>query len=337
MTKSSEIKSYNFKGSLKFEDITIPEEEMAESGAAQVVNMLKSAELTWTGGYRLDPMLMEINLQLALKGDMAITFNVPIIMTEKKAWVKVPNIPMLPIPEDVVGKFVELDLEELAKQSGQEIPTTDVAKSQKLANDVMGIVFKHVEEESYLSDIEVKDAGLPADVEVNQVVQFHMDQTQIEPLVKAVIEKIAPEIIDLLSNNQEYRDLLQLKQEDLDEAKKALSEVKDEDLNEGFAQMKEELKTLDIKSNIGIDKDEYPVYTDATIKAAIESADLTGSIGLKLVSQMTGINEEVKFEIGEPKGDDVITMEELQAQMGGMFGGDMGAGELEGMDLETLE
>lgn len=331
MSKSSDIKSYNFKGSMKFEEFNIPDESMSDSEAAALVNMFKSAELSWTGAYRADPMLTELNLKLELKGDLAVTFNVPVIMTQKKVWIKVPNIPMLPIPEEVVGKFVELDLEELAKQAGQPLPSTDIAKSQKFANDMMEIVFKHVEEEKYLTDINVKDAGLPADVDVKQVVQFHMDQSQLEPFINTIIEKIAPEVIDLLSKNQEYRDMLQLKQEDLDTAKKELGEVKDGEISEALAEMKKELKSLDIKANIGIDKKEYPVYTDATIKAAIESEELTGSIGIKVVSQMTGINEEAKFEVGEPKAEEVITLEQLQEQMGGMFGG-MGAEGLENTD-----
>lgn len=329
MSKSSDMKSYNFKGSMKFEDFNFPDAEMSQSEAAAVVNTLKSAELSWTGAYRADPLLMEINLQLALKGDLAVTFNIPIVMTDKKVWVKIPNIPMLPIPEELIGKFIELDLEELAKQSGQPLPSMDAGKSQKLVNDVLAIVFKHVEEEQYLTDVKAKDAGLPDDVDVNQVVQFHMDQSQLEPFINTVIDKIAPEVIDLLSSNQEYRDLLQLKQEDLDTAKKELSSVKDGELSKSIEEMKKELKSLDIKTNIGIDKKEYPVYTDATIKAAIESADLTGSFGIKVVSQMSGINEDVKFEIGEPKGDEVISMEQLQEQLGGMFGGMQG---LDGTD-----
>lgn len=321
MSKSSEMKSYNFKGSLKFEDFNFPQQDMSASQAAAVINTLKSAELSWTGAYRVDPMLMEINLQLALKGDLAVTFNVPIVMNSQKIWVKIPNIPMLPIPQDVVGKFVEFDLKKLAEQSGKTMPSMDVSKSQKLLNDVMAIVFKNVEEKDYLTAIKVKDAGLPADVVANQVVQFHMDKSQIEPFVNTVIDKIAPEVIDLLSKNEEYKNLLQLKQQDLDNAKKALGDVKGKQLTDGMAQMKKELKSFDIKANIGLDKNEYPVYTDATIKAAIESANLTGSLGIKVVSQMTGINSEVKFEIGEPKGADVITMDELQKKLGGMFGG----------------
>jgi flagellar motor protein MotB len=328
MSKSSDIKSYNFKGSMKFEDFNFPEEDMSADEAAAIISTLKSAELSWTGAYKADPMMMEMNLKLDLKGDLAISFTIPIIMTTEKVWVKIPNIPMLPIPDNVKNKFVELDLKELAEQSGQTIPTMDIGKSQQLGNDILEIVFKHVEEETYLTSVAVKDAGLPADVtNVDQVIQFNMDKAQIEPFVKTIVEKIAPELIELLSSNEEYRNMLQLKPEDLEEAKKSLAEVKDGEIAEGLAEMDKELKSLNIKSIIGIDKDNYPVYTDAKIAAAIESEDLTGSFAIKVISQNTNINGDVKFEVGEPKGDDVLTLEELQEQMGGL----LGSGGLEGL------
>src|SRR5690606_9660938 len=113
------------------------------------------------------------------------------------------------------------------------IPTMDIGKSQQLGNDILEIVFKHVEEETYLTSVAVKDAGLPADVtNVDQVIQFNMDKAQIEPFVKTIVEKIAPELIELLSSNEEYRNMLQLKPEDLEEAKKGLAEVKDGEIAE---------------------------------------------------------------------------------------------------------
>lgn len=335
MSKSSDIKSYNFKGSMKFEEFNFPQEDMSADEAAAIINMLKSAELSWTGAYKADPMMMEMNLKLDLKGDLAISFTIPIIMTTEKVWVKIPNIPMLPIPESIQNKFVELDLKELAEQSGQPIPSMDVGKSQKMVNDMMEIIFKHIEEDTYLTSIDKKEAGLPEDITVDQVVQFHMDKAQIEPFVNTVIDKIAPEIIELLATNEEYRNMLQLKPEDLEEAKKGLAEVKEGEISDGLAEMNKELKSLNVKANIGIDKNEYPVYTDIKIDAAIESEEATGSFAIKIVSQNTNINGDVKFEVGQPKGEDVVTLEELQEQMGGMFGGSMEG--LEGMDLEATD
>ncbi|MFB9279241.1 hypothetical protein [Cohnella cellulosilytica] len=321
MSKSADIKSYNFTGSMVFEDFNFPAEGDGAAEAAAALNLMKSAELSWTGAYRADPMLMELNLKLALQGDLAITFNIPVVMTQKKVWIKVPNIPMLPIPETVVDKFIELDLEQLAEEAGQPLPNVDVAKSQKFANDLMEIVFKHVDADTHLKTVKAKDVGLPSDVNASQVVQFHLDQSQLETFVNTVIEKIAPEVIELLSTNAEYRDMLQLKQEDLDQAKAELENAKSGDASEAIAEMKQELKKLDVTVNYAIDKKDYPIYTDAKISAAIESEELTGSVGIKVVSHMTGINEAPKFEIGEPKAEEVMTLEEVEAEMGGLLGG----------------
>ncbi|BBI30703.1 hypothetical protein [Cohnella abietis] len=322
LSKSADLKSYSFKGQMKIEDFNFPDEEMEAGEAAYILNLFKSAELSWTGAYRADPMMTEINLQFALQGDLAVTFKIPIIITAEKVWVKVPNIPMLPIPEEITGKFIEFDLKKLEEMAGEKLPTMDVSKSQKFVKEITDIVFKHIEEEKYLSSVKVKEAGLPADVvDVKQVVQLHLDQSQIEPLFTTIVDKIAPEVLDLLSKNKEYLELTQLKQEDLDDAKKALAEVKDGEIAEGFAEIKKELKKLDFKVNYGFDKKNYPVYTDASFSMAIESEEATGSFGFKVVSQLSDINKEVKFE-GEPKGDNVISMEQLLEQMGGMFGGE---------------
>jgi len=323
MQKSAELKSYNFDGSMKIEELKFPAEgEAAEAG--QMLSMLKDADLSWTGAYRADPMHLEMTLSLTLKGDMAINFNIPIVMEQDKMWVKIPNIPFFPLPEDMTNKFLEMDLKQLAEQSGQPMPNVDPAKSQKLANDLMGVIFKNVDEKEYLSDVKVKEAGLPEGVDAKQVIRFQVGKDQVEPFVNTLIEKIAPEIINLLSGNAEYRDMLSIKQEDLDEAKKALEDTKKEDIAAGMEEFKKTVKSLDVVANIGIDAKEYPVYSDVHVSTEIDAEGQPVTFAFKVVSHTKDINQDVTLEYeGGPK--DVITMEEFEQQMGGMFGG------LEGM------
>jgi hypothetical protein len=241
-------------------------------------------------------------------------------MNKDKVWIKIPNIPMFPIPQNLQNKFVEIDLKKLAEQSGQPVPNIDPGQSQKLVNDVLGIIFKNVEPEKYLSEVQVKDAGLPAETDVKQVVRFHLTKDQVEPFIKTVIEKIAPEIIDLLSKKEEYRNILQLKPADLEKAKKELDKAKGEDLSKSMAEFKKTVKSLDVTANMGIDKNDYPVYTDLHIKTDFDVNGLVGSAAVKAVSELKDINKEMKFEYPEgPK--DVVTMEQFQQEMGGMFGG----------------
>lgn len=326
LTASGELNSYTFKGNLKLEELNISSAEMTGEDA-MAFNMFKNAELSWTGAYKKDPMLAEVILKLELKGDLAINITLPIVVSEKKLWVKVPNIPMLPIPEELVGKFLELDMEELAEETGQEIPSVDPKLSQDFVKDLVEILFKHIEADDYLSDVKAKDVGIPSDVDVKQVVQLNVDKSKIEPLLKTTIEKIAPEVLDLFEKNEKYRDLIGMTAEDIASSRESLKEANTSDLEADLKEMNEQLKKLEIVSNIGINKKDYPVYTDAKITAAFDFEGDSGSFAIKIVSQLDNVNEDVKFEVGEPQASDVIPFDEAFGDLGMLMGGGIGLGE----------
>ncbi|THF77149.1 hypothetical protein [Cohnella fermenti] len=316
--KSADIKSYNLNGSLSIKDLKLSDALLQEEEAASALAMLQNAELSWTGAYRADPMMMELTLKISISGDLAISFQVPFIITQEKMWIKVPNIPMLSLPADIVGKYIEFDLKELAEQQGAELPAAlDVGKAMELAKELFGIVLKHVDEKTYLSSPSAKDAGIPDSANVKDVVQLHIEKDQVEPFVQTLIEKIAPEMLDLLASNEEYRSLTQLTPEQIDEAKKQLSELDETELKDGLAEFDKSVKTFDVVSNIGIDKDGYASYSSSTIKFEAADGDQSGSGTLSLVSEQTDINGEPKFEIGgEPKAEEVIPLEELISLFG---------------------
>ncbi|MDG0808996.1 hypothetical protein [Cohnella rhizosphaerae] len=322
LKKSSQIDSYSMKGSLQVSDLKLPETADDEGYASMASGFLSNAELSWTGGYRKDPMLAEINLQINIKGDLAMTFTVPIVMNKEKLWVKVPNIPMLGLPAEIVGKYIEVDLKKLAEQEGQDIQSLDIGTTQKLLNDVSAIVFKHIDEDTYLKDVSAKDAGITTDG-IDKVVQTHVTKDQVEPLIQTITNDIGPEVIDLLSKNEAYRKMLKLEQSDLDEAKKSLAESKDNDISKDLEEFKKSVQTLDILSNIGIDGKGYASYTDAKIAFAGTEDGQTTSGTLKIVQELTDINGDVKLS-GEPKAEDVLTEDQLsQLGLPGLGGGSL--------------
>lgn len=328
LTSTSELDSYAFEGSLKFTDFDLNLAEMTEEDT-MTMNMFKNASISWKGAYQKDPMLVEVELNLELKGDLAINFSIPIIASEKKLWVKVPNIPMAPVPEEYVGKFLELDLDQLAAEAGQDVPTMDTETSQQFVEDLIKIVFKHLDEKDFLSSVKAKDAGIPDGANVKEVVQIHFEKADIEPVLKTVIEKIAPEVLDLLEKNEKYRNLAGLTQDEITSAKDALKEADTGELHDGLAEMDKELTKLDFKVNYGMDKNNYPVYTDGTVSAAFDVDGNAGSFALKIVSQLSDVNKKVEFAYGEPDASEVIPFEEAFGDLGSLLGG--GLGELEGL------
>jgi hypothetical protein len=318
LVKSGEIKSQSFSGSVKIEEWDIPE----TAGDAGMLNMLKDAEISWTGAYRADPMHAEMTLTLALKGDLSFNLNIPVVVTEDKVWVKIPSIPLLPLPDGVTGKFLELDLKELAEETGEAAPSFDLAQNQKFTNELLSIVFKHIDEKTYFTNVKVEEAGLPDSVKAKQVIRFQLSKEQVEPLLKTAIEKILPEFFNLLSTNEEYRALIGISDEELQEAKKGLEEAGQKDFSESMAEFNKSVKALSATSNFAIDEKEYLVYSDFQFRIEVEEEGQTGAIALKGVSEVKDINADVKLEYeGGPK--DVITMKQFEEQMGGLFlGGD---------------
>lgn len=317
LTKSAQIQSYAFSGSLKLEELDIPAGDAAEEEAQIGLELLKNAEISWNGAYRADPMLTEINLNVSVKGDLEMSFTLPIVMNQEKMWIKVPDIPMFPLPPDIVGKFVELDLKELAEEQDASLaplPQTNVAVLQKLGNELMDIVFRHVDEKTYLSTVTKKEAGLPDSADAKNVVRFRVTKEQIKPFLQTFIENIAPEAIELLSK-EEYRNALQLTQEELDEAKKQLESFNKDEFEKGMAAFDQNVEAFDVTANLGVNGDGYVSYTDIRVRiAGRDGTGQTGKIGLKLVTEQTDINKDVAFEHGVP--EEVLTVEELMELFG---------------------
>jgi len=320
IAKSAEIKSYQFSGSLKVEELSV-DGNAAEPGMDMVLNMLNGAEISWSGVYQADPMHTEMDLAVALKGDMAITLNIPMVMTQDKMWFKVPSIPFIPLPDDIAGKkFLEIDLKAMAEAAGQPaVPMMDPAKSQQFANDVMNVIFANIDGEQYLSSVKPEDAGVPGDSGVKQVIQFKVDKNQAESFIRTAMEKVLPALLDLFANHAEYREMMGLTPEDIEEAQKGLEAAGAENLDAGLAEFQKAVKSLDVVANLGIDGSGYLVYNDVRAAADFDADGSAVKLAIKLVSLSKDINKEVTLQ--HPNGPaDVITMEELQSRLGAVFG-----------------
>lgn len=318
--KSAELETYRFSGSLKVEELSFAAAP-DDPGMSMVANLLDGAELSLTGVYQADPVHMEMDLALALQGDMAITLNFPIVMTQDKMWIKIPSIPLFPLPDDIAGKkFLEIDMKQMAEMSGQPVPELDPVKSQKFSNDVMNVIFSNIDGDQYLTTVKAADAGVPENAGVKQVIQFKVDKEQVEPFVRTVVEKITPALLDLLAGNAEYREMLGMTPEDIEEARKELADAGGEELDAGLAEFRKAVQTLDVLAYMGINGDGYLVYQDMRLAAEFDADDSnTVKLAIKLISNMTDINKDVTLQYPDGPAD-IITMEEFESRMGAVFG-----------------
>jgi hypothetical protein len=322
-TKVATMKSYEMKSKLTVNNLTIDTAASdADATTGQILSMLKNADLTIDGVYQAEPMQTELTMVLNLKGDVGMSFTVPMVMTGEKLYIKVPSIPFLPLPENIVGKFVELDLKELAEQEGAEFNPSamDTQKAQQLSNEVLNTLLGEYDEAKYFNEIKPKEAGLPEGVEAKQVVQFQVTNDNVKEALTILVNDALPKIIDIVGKD-EYKDLLQIDAADLTKAKEELqsSDARAE-FDKSLADLGTYLTVNQFHLNTAINKDNFPVYQDMLMDIKITDPEQGENVGLSLSAsnQYSKINEKQTFTIGIPQGDDVITLEELQQQFGGL-------------------
>ncbi|AOZ92775.1 hypothetical protein [Paenibacillus crassostreae] len=315
--------SYELKSKLVIEELQVTAPDLVDDASVgMVMSMLKNAELTVDGFYQADPMQTELTLGLNLKGDMAMSFNIPIIMTPEKMYVKIPSIPMMPLPETVIGKYLELDLKELAEQEGAEfnLNTLDTEKTQKLSSEISEVLFNEYDEASYFKDIAVKDANLPEGVEAKQVVQFYLTNDNIAEAITILVEKALPSMINIIDTD-EYRELLGVKAEDIQVIRDELSALDKAEFNQGLEEMKSMLTINNFNMNTAIDKKDFTTYQDMALDFAVNDPETNQEmkLALKGYSQFLNINEAQTFVIGIPAAADILTMEQLEKEFGGLY------------------
>lgn len=306
--------SYVSESQIKLTDLTIDTSSSPELGA--VYSMLKDAELNLTQVYQRDPMQTEASLEVKLKGDFSTTITLQFVMTKDKVYVKIPSIPFLPLPENVTGKFLEFDLKELAESSSEDFnpDLLDTDKTQKLVAEIANAVLAEYDSEKFIKDVDPKDLTLPEGFKAKQVVQFYITNDTLKEAISILIKEALPKALDIAAKD-EYREMLQLTPQEIEDAKKELGELNEEEFQKDLDEMQKFLKINEFTINTAIDKDNYPSYQEMNMDVEFNDPDTQEKIKLamQMISKFTSINQAPKFEIGIPQ--DTITMEQFQQEM----------------------
>ncbi|MFB5679210.1 hypothetical protein ACE3NQ_30255 [Paenibacillus terreus] len=316
-TQATTMTSYAMTSKFTINDLSMASSDgQSDPDFETAANLLKNAEITLDGVYQKDPMQTELTLGIHLKGDMSMDFTIPMIATKDKMYVKVPKIPFYPIPDTVVGKFLELDPAELAKESGTEFNAgmMDQAKAQKFSNEVMNAILAEYAD-SYFVDVDPKNAGLPEGVDAKQVVQFKVTNDNFQEAATTFINKALPKVLDIMSK-EEYADMLQVEKSEIDKFKSELASNSG-DVTKDLEEAKKYLKVNQFDVNTAINKDNFPVYQSLNANVDFNDPDTKQNVKLSVTgsSQYSKINEKQTFANEIPSGDQVITMDQLQQEM----------------------
>lgn len=314
------LNSYMVTNKLKITDfkLNVPEASQAQLGST--ISMMKNAEITVKQVVQKEPMQSEVVIEFKAKSDdVEMSYKMPIIFTKDVFYIKVPEIPFLPLPESIVGKFIKFDLKEIAEQSGEQV-NFDILNSdkfQKLTAEISNEILNQYDQAKYFKNVDKSEISLPEGFKAKQVVQFNITNDNLNEAIEILITKAFPKVLDIV-NKEEYRTMLNISEADIAKAKSDLSEMSEAELKDGLNEMKDAVKINKLSLNTAIDDKNYPSYQETNFD--IEIGDIknneTVRINAKATSEMTKINEKVDFEYGIPT--DVITMTELEE----MFGND---------------
>ncbi len=310
--ESMNINSSSFEGSIAL-DFTPPSSLANDPNMMMAVSFLQNAEFKIRGTQQLDPLQAEVFLDINLKGDLAMQLSIPMVITEEKIWIKVPNIPMVPLPPELVGKFVELDFAKLSELSDGEIPADykpfDIALQQQFSAEVLSVMMKHYDEETYFSHVAIEEAALPAGIEAEQVVKFEMNNEQVQQGIRVFVEKVIPEMFDVMADPK-YASLV-VEQGELEQLKSDYETNKEEALKE-LDTLNEYLKVNDFSMVTAINKDNHIPFTEFNLNVDITEEEETSKLGVKITNITSNFNEEPVWEIDIPKEEEVLTIDQLQ-------------------------
>jgi len=212
----------------------------------------------------------------------------------------------LPIPEEAAGKFILLDAKELAGQQGIEMPELDMAAQQKFVQDASNAVLKHFDEKTYFTQPKASEAGLPEGVKADQVIKFAITEANYEQTINTIIDKVLPEVLDLIMNNEAYLETFQIEKADLEDAKKDLTDSKEEIRT--FFKDNLKIKKFDLTGAI---KSGNLIYQETAVNVEVtepEAGDKM-SLGMTFTMNYSKINETPKFESEIPT--DAISFEDF--------------------------
>ncbi|RUL49592.1 S-layer homology domain-containing protein [Lysinibacillus antri] len=302
------LSSYEFNGKMNL-GILFPESAVTTPEDKALFDMLKDINVEISGAYQKDPMHFEANIDVTIKGDVQTTFTIPMVMTEDKIWVKLPNSPLLPLPQEFQGKFIELNLQQLTQMAGQPSSALDMNLQTKLGMDIINL-FVDLLGNDFYKEVALDSVVVPTGVEGDKVIKFEVTNETLKPFVNVVFNELLPQMFELIAQNPEYVKALGFTPEDIALTKDLFSS-EEFNLDEVVSEINKFLTINQFDEHIVITQDNYIGYDVVNVDITMTMEGET--LGLKLFfdQSKSKVNEQIKFPIGIPSGDNVIPFEKL--------------------------
>ncbi|WP_168121326.1 hypothetical protein [Paenibacillus sp. HB172176] len=311
IAKTMDADSYEMSFTMNIHELDIgnaADKEVAGGlTAASLTSMLKDATIEANAVYQKEPMRTDLDLQITLPSLLDMKLNVPMIMTQDMLYVKLTNIPLLQLPEEMADQYVRIDLNELSQEQGGE-KAMDLQKDQRMLQDSLKTLLDGFDEKTYFSTVKTADAELPQDLKVNQVISFSIKEDNYGQSVETLVNTVLPELLDILLANKDN-----LAAFNMDTAKLEQTKADWETNRDAMSDKLLNHLTLDTMNFTGAIRDDYLVYESGEL--AMQADDTISGGEMKLSFSFSGqyskLDEAVIFKEELPA--DTVALDELTA------------------------
>lgn len=280
---------------------------------ALLAEALKDVKVKIDGVYQLNPMKMEMDIQLNLGKPLNTSIDLPIILTEKRFLVKVPEIPQLPIPEELAGKFIAIDMAELQGMNGiaEPIAPSPLTVEEELIKELNELVISNFVD-GFFEYADKDEIDIPAGIDVKEVVKLEINDDDLKRFLLIVIEDFYPAFFEIMTN-PEYAEALGLTAEDLEllNAVKEDFELMKQDMIAFLDEIVNIISINEFASYFVIDENHYIPYTTIIIDMELLMGEEILGLKLYSVDKKSKINETVTFKYDNISEKDIISLEDL--------------------------
>lgn len=312
--KSSKVDSYAFDFSVNFGMEPVSGEAVE---AMQMLSFLEDIEISASGVHDEKQEKTEMVISVSLKGDMEFSLNIPVLLDGDELFIKLPNTPFFPLPEELQDKFIILSKSDLEEQ-GLTDSTEDLEQYKSFVTDLLKILLEDFGDTDFLALL--KDEAVPASIkEAKNVVQIKVTNETLESFLTILYESTIPKVFELIEK-PENLELLDLNSEEVAEIKSEFEQVS---LEDDLAEIRDAFDLEEVSFTLGVNKEGY-ISNQIVNFAGVAKDEESGSIRLFLTVDggTHNINKGQNFELNRPTEEQVVTLQEF---MDGIFGGFFGS------------
>jgi hypothetical protein len=311
-TKTIEADSYEYTGSMV---LKLDSQNIQDTENGVPLSMLSNMELKYNGIINTKAEQASVNLEFLLKGDMSFSIAIPIVVDKGTLYIKIPQTPFVPLPEELVGKYVRVtpeDLKKLEEADGDEPAPSLNPEAQKQFNKDMSALFnKHFGKDANLVKVNVKDAGGDIPADVKQVAEYSITNENFQQVVEKLAKGVVPDLLTVLSK-PEYKEIASNIPAD---AQQQYAEAI-KDFDKEYAEVKDTLKINEAKVQLGVNNAGYLSYFRQASDFAIDDAAAGKStVNMTMDVKMTNFNKETP-PVQIPSDQDSLSVDELVTMFG---------------------